>query len=585
MSQAAHATNESLPLNKPRLQGWALASVLIALLLTLLLSALDQTIVSTALPHILDDLNGYSQYTWVVTAYLLTSTTMIPIVGKLSDQFGRKFFLISGVVIFLVGSILSGTSQSMTQLIIFRGMQGLGAGVIQTLVFTLVGDIFPGAARARWQGVFTGVFGIASVVGPLTGGWITDNTTWRWVFYVNMPFGVIALIALAIWLPRNISLRSTRFTGREAMKRIDFLGAILAAAATTCLLLGLTWGGQIYPWNSWQVIGALAASAVLYVSFVVSERFAAEPILPMDLFRNQIFAVDSILSLILGMAFLSVLVYLPIFIQDVQGKSATVSGLALMPLTLALVFTSIVGGQIITRIGRYQWATILGSIIVTIGILMLTQITAGISTFDLSRDMVVIGLGLGLLLPVLTLAVQNAIPRSRLGVGTGAVTYLRAAGSTIGVAILGTVVNNTYASGLASKLAAIPGASQVPSTVIQPQTLLQIASTPALKQQVVNGAIQGATAQVPPGPAHDQIAAQVTALFGNIFDAARQSMSAGIAHGFQVSVIFAVLIIIGTLFLKDIPLIGHQSAAQAIGQDAPAPEVEPSPEDLSVPAL
>ncbi|HEV7237054.1 MAG TPA: MFS transporter, partial [Ktedonobacteraceae bacterium] len=272
--------------NGRRIHGFALGSVLAALMLTLLLEALDQTIVGTALPKIVGELQGFDRYTWVVTAYLLASTTMIPIIGKLSDQFGRKWFFVAGVIIFLLGSALSGVAQTMDQLIAFRAIQGLGAGTGIALVFTVVGDIFPPAERARWQGIFAAVYGFSSVVGPTIGGWLTDHgpllgnlvtdaTRWRWVFYINLPLGIIALVVLLIYLPTNISMRSNEFTGLAAARRIDFLGAFLASSATICLLLGLTWGGnQTYDWTSPQVIIVLVAAAILYVAFFIAERFA-----------------------------------------------------------------------------------------------------------------------------------------------------------------------------------------------------------------------------------------------------------------------------------------------------------------------
>jgi EmrB/QacA subfamily drug resistance transporter len=571
--------------DKPRLEGWALFSVLIALLLTLLLAALDQTIVSTALPRIIGELNGFDRYTWVATAYLLTTTALIPIVGKLSDQFGRKVFLLVGVVIFLLGSALSGASQTMNQLIIFRGFQGIGAGILTTMVFTAVGDIFPGASRARWQGVFSSVFGIASVIGPTAGGWITENTSWRWVFYVNLPIGIIAFIALLIWLPTSIQVRSSAYTGREAYKRVDFAGALLAAAATVCLLLGLTWGGQTYPWGSFQVIGILVASGVLFVLFFVAERLAVEPILPLDLFKNRVFAADAVVALLLGMAFLSTLFYIPLFIQGVMGLSATYSGLAISPLTLALVLTSITGGRLISRFGRYQWLTIAGSVTVGIGVLLATRLTVSTSLGELSLSMVIIGLGLGFLLPVITLVAQNSVPRNQLGVATGAVTYLRSAGSTFGLAILGTVVNNSVTSELPKHLPV--AASQIPPQALQAQNLQAALTVPDLKSQIVNDAVNSAlahaqaaiSAQVPPGPQHNQIVAQqlqqvtpgitsqVHTLFGQIFEGARQSLAIAIGHGFEVGLIFVVILIVGTLFLKDVPLLGRMPSAQQASPD------------------
>ncbi|HLY30187.1 MAG TPA: MFS transporter, partial [Ktedonobacterales bacterium] len=272
---AAPSTGEAA---RPR--GWALVSVVAGLLLTLALSALDATIVGTALPTIVGALHGFNQYSWVVTAYLLTSTTVVPIVGKLSDQFGRKGFLLTGIALFLLGSALAGTAQTMTQLILFRGLQGLGAGFMQTLAFTLVADLFPPAERGRWQGIFVSVLALALIVGPAIGGAITDHASWRWVFYVNIPVGALALLVLTLWLPSAISVRSMAYRGWAAVRRIDVTGALTAAAATVCLLLGLTWGGATYPWESPQVVGVLSAAGVLYLAFFIAEQFVKEPLLP-----------------------------------------------------------------------------------------------------------------------------------------------------------------------------------------------------------------------------------------------------------------------------------------------------------------
>ncbi|HKV01354.1 MAG TPA: MFS transporter [Ktedonobacteraceae bacterium] len=303
-----------------RLGRFQLLAVLFSLMLTLLLSALDQTIVGTALPRIIADLQGFDLYPWVLTAYLLASTTMVPIVGKLSDQFGRKWFLLASVLVFLVGSILAGSSQTMENLIFFRGLQGLGAGSAQTLCFTIVADLFPPTERARWTGIFTAIFGFASVIGPAAGGWITDHWGWRWAFYINLPLAAVAFVALLIWLPRMHLLQGTGERGWAAVRQIDLLGSLTVAGATICLLLGLSWGGQTFSWTSWQVIGTLSASCVLFIIFFLAERRAQEPILPLSLLRNQIFAASALLTLLIGMALLALTVYIPLFIQAVQGN-------------------------------------------------------------------------------------------------------------------------------------------------------------------------------------------------------------------------------------------------------------------------
>src|SRR6266566_7499061 len=449
-----------------RLRGFALFSVLTALLLTLLLEALDQTVVGTALPKIIGTLQGFDRYTWAITAYTLASTTMIPIVGKLSDQFGRKWFLIVGTAIFLLGSALSGASQTMNQFIAFRALQGLGAGMGIALAFVVVADIFPPAERVRWQSLFGVVYGFASLVGPTLGGWLTDHgplvgtlvtetTRWRWVFYVNLPIGIIALAAILIYLPANISARSNNFTGWAAVRRIDVLGAGLSATATICLLLGLTWGSSAtFDWSSPQVIGILTASGILYMLFVIAERFAREPILPLDLFRNQVFAVAALLSLLQLMVLVGLIVYLPLFLQGVLGVSATNAGAVITPMTVSSVIGAAVAGGVIVALKRYQLITILSALVMTAGVFLLITMTPTTSLFEAIIFMVIAGIGLGPFFSVLTIAAQNALPRTQLGIGTSAVRYLGQLGAVLGVAIVGTVVNNSLASDIASRLPA-----------------------------------------------------------------------------------------------------------------------------------
>lgn len=585
----APAQQPQAPLgNGRRIHGFALGSVLAALMLTLLLEALDQTIVGTALPKIVGELQGFDRYTWVVTAYLLASTTMIPIIGKLSDQFGRKWFFVAGVIIFLLGSALSGIAQTMDQLIAFRAIQGLGAGTGIALVFTVVGDIFPPAERARWQGIFAAVYGFSSVVGPTIGGWLTDHgpllgnlvtdaTRWRWVFYINLPLGIIALVVLLIYLPTNISMRSNEFTGLAAARRIDFLGAFLASSATICLLLGLTWGGnQTYDWTSPQVIIVLVAAAILYVAFFIAERFAREPILPLDLFRNQVFAADSLLALSTGMVLLSLVIYLPLFLQGVLGESATNSGEVITPLTISLVVGSAISGIIIGKFQRYQLITILGSLVLTVGVFLMTLWTSSTSLLTATTNMVVAGVGLGIFFSVVTLAVQNALPRTRMGTGTGAITYLRALGQTLGVAIVGTVVNNTIATDLANRLPA-NAVKQLTPAGLKFATNTQVLINPTYRDTVVHtaegfavrNAVAQATANVPPGPNHDQTVAAITQkvtaqtiqqtqhLLNQVFDALRLSLAVAIQHSFVAVLFFCGAVIIASIFLKDVPLAKH----------------------------
>ncbi|HLY32094.1 MAG TPA: MFS transporter, partial [Ktedonobacterales bacterium] len=369
-------TQPTQPTQVAALTGWAFMATIASLMVAQLLTALDQTIVATAEPHIIGDLQGFSRYTWVFTAYLLTSTTMIPLVSKFSDQFGRKGLLLASIGVFLAASALAGASQTMNQLIVFRGLQGLGAGATQALVTVIVADIFPPARRARWVGLFTGVYALASVIGPAVGGWLTDTATWRWVFYVNLPLGIVALVALVVWLPANLSVRSTQARGWAAIRRIDILGALLAAAATVCLLVGLSWGGQTYPWASAQVIGLLSGSGLLFIAFVVAERYAVEPVLPLDLFRNQVIAAASLLALTANMALFALVIYLPLYIQGVLGHSATSSGLTIIPLTFAVTIGAVVGGLIVSWLKRYQMVALAGAVVLTFGIFLMTRMTA-----------------------------------------------------------------------------------------------------------------------------------------------------------------------------------------------------------------
>ena len=565
------------------LRGAALVATLVALMLTLLLEALDQTVVGTALPKIIGDLNGFSLYAWVATAYLLASATVIPIVGKLSDQFGRKWFFVTGVVLFLAGSAACGAAQTIQQLIAFRALQGLGAGMGISLVFTVVGDIFPPAERARWQGIFGAVYGLSSVFGPTVGGWLTDNgwlvpgfitdaSRWRWVFYVNLPIGIIALLALLVYLPTNLSNRTSQLRGWPAIRRIDFLGAALASAATILLLLGLTWGGQTYPWQSWQVECALGGAAALFILFLIAERFATEPVLPLDLFKNQVFASASLLALLTGAALLGLVIYLPLFLQGVLGESATNSGAVITPMTVSLVIGSTVGGLLVARTGRYQWIAIGGGLLLTIGAYLFSRMDATTTLPYTIVAMVVAGVALGFFFSILTLAVQNAIPRTRMGVGTSAVRYMQQAGNTLGVAIVGTVVNNTIASDITGRLPA--GAQRLTPAGIaaatNPQVLVNDQYRHALVTTAQGFASRAAVAQaevahhIPPAgaPGHDQAVAAITQavnaqtaqLLQQVFDALKQSLTLGVQRGMLVVVGVSALVVLVAFFLKDVPL-------------------------------
>jgi EmrB/QacA subfamily drug resistance transporter len=410
------------------------------LMLGMLLAALDQTIVATALPTIVGDLGGLNHLSWVVTAYLLTSTAVTPLWGKLSDLYGRRGTFQAAIAIFLAGSMLSGLSQNMGELIAFRALQGLGGGGLMALAMAIVGDLVSPRERGRYQGWFGAVFALASVSGPLLGGYFTEQLSWRWIFYVNLPLGVAALAVTTVVL---------RIPFRRLRRRIDYVGSVLLVAAVSCVVTATTWGGTTFPWGSVQIIGLAAAAVVLLALFVAWEARADEPILPLHLFRNPIFTVAGAITLLLGLALFGAVVYLPEYLQVVRGASAIDSGLQLIPLTLGIVVASAGSGRLISRIGRYKVFPIVGAALLTAGFWLFTHIQVGTGTAVLSAWMVVVGLGIGCIMQVAVLAVQNAVSYQDLGTATSATVFFRLLGGSLGTALFGAVLLNRLQHNLA----------------------------------------------------------------------------------------------------------------------------------------
>ncbi|MFG2191425.1 DHA2 family efflux MFS transporter permease subunit [Streptomyces sp. NPDC048639] len=452
MAQDANAptgTGPGAPLPAPG-EGQSRRTVLVAigaLLLGLLLAALDQTIVSTALPTIVSDLGGLNHISWVVTAYLLASTAGTPLWGKLGDQYGRKRLYQGAIVIFLVGSALCGLAQSMAELIAFRALQGLGGGGLIVLSMAIVGDIVPPRERGRYQGLFGTVFGTSSVLGPLLGGLFTQHLSWRWVFYINVPIGIVALLVIASVL--HIPVRRTRHT-------IDYAGTFLVASAATCLVLMASLGGSTWAWGSWQIIGLGALGVVLIAALVAVERRAVEPVLPLGLFRIRTFTLCAVISFVIGFAMFGALTYLPTFLQVVRGVSPTLSGIHMLPLVAGLLVASTGSGQLVSRTGRWKIFPVVGTAVTTVGLLLLHQLDMSSSTALTSLYFAVFGFGLGLVMQVLILAAQNSVRYEDLGVATAGATFFRSIGAAFGVAIFGTIFTGRLGEKLTSGLAGRP---------------------------------------------------------------------------------------------------------------------------------
>jgi len=415
------------------------------LVLAMLLAALDSTIVSTALPTIVSELGGLEHLAWVVTGYLLAQTIVTPIYGKLGDLYGRKIVLQSAIVLFLVGSALCGLSQNMTQLILFRAVQGLGGGGLVVTTQAVVGDIVPPRDRGRYQGIFGAVFGLASIAGPLLGGYFTTHLSWRWIFYVNLPVGIAALGVLAATLP-SISRRATR--------AIDYVGAALLAVILSSITLVSDLGGTAYPWSSALMLGLIATSIVSLGLFVFVEGKIAEPVLPLHLFRQQTFVITSAVGLIVGFALFGSVTYFPLFLQVVKGVSPTGSGLEMIPMMGGMLVTSIGSGQLISRTGRYKIFPVLGTATMTVGLLLLSRLTPQSSQATASLLMLVLGVGLGMVMQVLVIAVQNDVDYADLGVATSGATLFRLIGGSLGTAILGTIFAARLSANLARLLPA-----------------------------------------------------------------------------------------------------------------------------------
>jgi EmrB/QacA subfamily drug resistance transporter len=512
------------------LEGRARLEVVFAIMLALFLGALDQTVVGVALPTIIGQLGGADLYTWTVTAYLLTSTVTIPIYGKLSDLYGRKPMLLIGITIFLTGSALSGLSQNMTELILFRAIQGLGAGSLFPIALAVIGDLFTPAERGKYQGLFGAVFGIAAIIGPALGGFLTENVSWHWIFYINIPIGLVSMFVIARILPVHRRAGATR--------DIDYLGVAVFTAAVVPLLIGLT-NAQTNDWLSVPVGGLIAIAAALVALFVWVEAHAKEPIVPLTLFRNRSFSLSVVATMFASFGFFGSIVFLPLWLQRVEGFTPTQSGWAIFPLLFGLIIGSTGSGLITSRTGRYKWLITGALAIMSVGILLMTGLhadTAFVPT--LASWMFLTGLGIGPTFAVFTIVVQNAVPFDKLGVATSNLTFFRQIGGSVGLALIGSIFGTTLRQQVPVQLLA----AGVPKPFVD-QFAAQGASVQALER---SGNLAITLQQTLPPEAQ--------AFIPGIVHAVNESLSLGIAAGLWIGLGAVLLALASSLFLPELPL-------------------------------
>jgi EmrB/QacA subfamily drug resistance transporter len=502
-------------------------------ILAMFLSSLDQTIVSTAMPKVIADLGGFSHYTWVTTAYLIASTVVVPITGKLTDIYGRKWFYIAGIVIFMIGSLLSGLSQSMLQLILFRGFQGIGAGIMMANAFTVIGDLFPPAERGKYQGFTTGTFGLSSIIGPTLGGFITDRFSWHWVFLINIPLAILIIILFIIFFPQ--------LKPAAAKRRIDWAGITTLVLTVVPIMLALTWGGVEFPWFSFQIIAIFVFSLIMFFSFIAIERRSPEAIIPLTLFSNRIVSVSFAINFLTGMCMFGGIIFIPLFFQGVLGLSATASGSFLTPMMLGQVSGSLISGQLLSRAGgHYRIHGIIGVAIMAVGLFLLSRMTLETTYTAAVINIVIMGFGLGITMPLYTIAVQNAVPYSILGAATSSVAFFRSIGGTFGLAVFGTIMTNSFASNFLAKIpdlvkSAIP-APTLSSMANNPQALVSVDAQTQLKNLLTPLGEQGLAA------------------FNQILQVMRQSLSQALTHVFLIALAIAIVAFILNFFLREIPL-------------------------------
>lgn len=504
-------------------------------LMAMFLGSLDQTVVGTAMPRIISDLGGFSQYTWVTTAYIITSAVTIPITGKLTDMYGRKAFYLGGLGIFVVASLLCGLSNSMMQIIIARGVQGIGAGVMMTNAFTAIGDLFPPAERGKYVGYTSGVMGLSSIIGPTVGGFLTDALSWHWVFFVNVPLALVIIVLFIKFFP-NVRPDNLKH-------KIDYAGLVTLIFAVAPLMLALSWAGVEYPWGSPTIIGMFIFSAAMLTLLLFVEGRSPEPIIPLVIFKNRIVSVSLVVTFIIGI-YLFVPIFIPLFFQGVLGTSATASGTYLIPMMLSSTVGSLISGQLLARAGgHYRLQGAAGLIIIGIGMALLSHLSAQTSYGATVLFTMFNGLGIGILMPLYTIAIQNAVPYKYLGAATSATPFFRSVGSSVGLAVLGSVMNNRFGAEFTRQLpeavkAAVPP-DQLASLAYNPQVLVSPEAQAQLQAMLGKAGPQGAV------------------LYAQVLQALRQALGSTLAHIFLIGLFIAIVAFVINLFVKEVPLRKH----------------------------
>lgn len=505
-------------------------TIMMAIIMAMFFSAINQTIVSTAMPRIIAELSGMEYYSWVINIYMLTSTIATVLVGKLSDIYGRKPFILTGIVIFMIGALLTGFSNDIFDLILYRGIQGVGAGIIMASVFTAVGDLFPPRERGKWTGVMMAVFGFSSVLGPTLGGWLVDNFAWKWLFWIFLPLGIVAFFMILFLFPK---------VEKKKGEKIDYLGSLFLTLSIVALLLGFSWAGTEYPWGDYRVIGLFAAAVLFAVIFILVERKAESPVLPLSLFKNDIVTISNAIGFIMNAGMMGALIYLSFFVQGVEGISPTYAGYVTMPMSIAMVVMSTIIGRKITKSGKYKRFAIIGLPIMVVGMLIMAFMD---SVWLAVVAMIVFGVGLGVGMPIFSLTVQNAVKPSELGVATASSQLFRNLGGTIGIAVMGTIMQSTLLNKMKD---AASSASGFDFSELDPALAEQLKEFQNPEMLLDQPRLEELQATLP---------AEVQPIISQMIDTLRNALSESLTVVFLAGTAVLTVALILVFFLREIPL-------------------------------